>query len=102
MPKIHATVIEVGIVILTVLFLCRLSLNEISKILRRVRKMIGTTGDSIEVLRTRLRKMTDAELIQFGTAARSLCEDPKCLETFRVQLREAREEWRRRHPRSGR
>jgi hypothetical protein len=26
------------------------------------------------------------------------CQDPKCLDTFKCQLQEARTEWRRRHP----
>ena len=46
----------------------------------------------------RLRRMSDEELIRFGKAARSLCRDPKCPETFKRQLEEARAEWRRRHP----
>jgi hypothetical protein len=50
--------------------------------------------------RTRLRKMTDAQLVSFGKAARSLCRDPKCPEVFKRQLEEARAEWRRRHPRT--
>ena len=49
--------------------------------------------------RTRLRKMTDAQLVNFK-AARSLCRDPKCPEVFKRQLEEARAEWRRRHPRT--
>jgi len=44
------------------------------------------TGMSIEIesrgeleqLRTRLRKMTGAQLVNFGKAARCLCRDPKC------------------------
>ena len=50
--------------------------------------------------RTRLRKMTDAQIVSFGKAARSLCRDPKCPEVFKRQLEEARAEWRRRHPRT--
>ena len=46
--------------------------------------------------RTRLRKMTDAQLVSFGKAARSLCRDP----VFKRQLEEARAEWRRRDPRT--
>jgi hypothetical protein len=39
----------------------------------------------------------DEELVRFGKAARSLCRDPRCPETFKRQLEEARAEWRRRH-----
>jgi hypothetical protein len=57
-------------------------------------------GINLEELRARLRKMTDAELIRFGRAARFLCrpgkEPPR--EAFVVQLEEARAEYRRRHP----
>jgi hypothetical protein len=59
--------------------------------------------ESVEQIRERLRKMSDLELRKFGQAARNL-SDPtkKNLGTpnpaFAIQLREAREEWRRRHP----
>jgi hypothetical protein len=56
------------------------------------------SSDELERLRTRLRKMTDAQLVSFGKAARSLCRDPKCPEVFKRQLEEARAEYRRRHP----
>jgi len=56
------------------------------------------SSDELEQLRTRLRKMTDAQLVRFGKAARSLCPDPRCPDTFKRQLEEARAEWRRRHP----
>lgn len=55
-------------------------------------------GDEIEKLRTRLSRMSDEELVRFGKAARSLCLDPRCPDTFKRQLEEARVEWRRRHP----
>jgi len=58
------------------------------------------SGDELEQLRTRLRKMTDAQLVSFGKAARSLCRDPKCPDTFKRQLQEARAECRRRHPKA--
>jgi hypothetical protein len=51
-------------------------------------------------LRDRLRKMSDAELVRFGKAARSLCRDPRCPDTFKRQLQEARAEWWRRHPKA--
>jgi hypothetical protein len=47
--------------------------------------------------------MSDDELLKFGKSARSLC-DPKNnygrppREVFLIQLREARAEWKRRHP----
>jgi len=33
-------------------------------------------SDELEQLRTRLRKMSDDALVNFGTAAKSLCRDP--------------------------
>src|ERR1700741_368858 len=55
------------------------------------------TDINLEQLRARLHKMSDAELIRFGKAARFLCrpgkEPPR--EAFVVELREARAEWRR-------
>jgi len=56
--------------------------------------------DELEQLRSRLRKMTDAQLVTFGKAARSLCRDPKCPEVFKRQLMEAKTKWRRRHPKA--
>ena len=61
----------------------------------------------IESLRERLRKLTDAELLRFGKDNRYMCgpyenmgKPP--LEAFVIQLREARAEWRRRHPKDAR
>ena len=51
----------------------------------------------LQKLRERLRQMPDNELVQFGKAARSLCRNRDCPETFKRQLEEARAEWRRRH-----
>ena len=48
------------------------------------------SSDELEQLRTGLRKMTDAQLVSFGKAARSLCRDPKCPEVFKRQLEEAK------------
>jgi len=55
----------------------------------------------LEQLRTRLTRMTDAELLRFGKAARYMCtpqanigEPPRA--EFVIQLEEARQEWRRR------
>lgn len=50
-------------------------------------------SDELERLRTRLLKMTDAQLVRFGKAARSLRRDPRCPDTFKRQLEEARAEW---------
>jgi len=58
------------------------------------------SSDELEQLRTRMRKMTDAQLVSIGKAARSLCRDPKCPEVFKRQLEEAKTEWKRRHPKA--
>ena len=58
------------------------------------------SSDELEQVRNRLRKMSDAQLVSFGKAARSLCRDPKCPDTFKCQLEEARAEWKRRHPKA--
>jgi hypothetical protein len=65
--------------------------------------MYRFTQDAIDLdeLRARLRKMTDAELIAFGKAARRMCSRAANLgkpprEPFVIQLREARAEWKRR------
>ena len=55
------------------------------------------SSNELEQLRARLRKMSDTELIAFGKAAISLCRDPRCPDTFKQQLEEARAEWRRRY-----
>jgi hypothetical protein len=59
---------------------------------------IGTTEFDVEEFRARLRKMTDAELVETGKAAAFLCRDKQPREVFVIQLRECRAEWRRRHP----
>ena len=56
-----------------------------------------------DALRTRLRKMSDEELREFGKAARYITSPTANmgkapLPTFVLQLDEARAEWRRRHP----
>jgi hypothetical protein len=57
----------------------------------------------LDGLRTRLRKMSDEELREFGKAAKYMVS-PKAnmgkppLPDFVPQLEEARAEWRRRHP----
>jgi hypothetical protein len=50
----------------------------------------------LDELRTRLRKMTDEDLLRFGKAARFICRDKSARQAFVVQLEEARAEWRRR------
>ena len=59
----------------------------------------------VEALRMRLRKMTDAELLRFGKDNRYMCSPyanlgKPPLEAFVIQQREARAEWRRRHPKA--
>jgi hypothetical protein len=66
---------------------------------------VGFTGENevdVESLRTRLRKMNDAELLRFGRAAKSMSspsayfgQPPR--QTFVVQLAEARAELKRRN-----
>ena len=52
----------------------------------------------LDELRTRLRRMSDEELLRFGKAARFMCSDKSPRQVFVVQLEEARAEWKRRHP----
>ena len=54
----------------------------------------------LQKLRERLRKMSDAELIQFGKTVRNLSAPRVGLtsDPWKAQLDEARAEWRRRHP----
>jgi hypothetical protein len=62
---------------------------------------------TLEELRERLRKMTDAQLLSFGKSAASVCKivpfvnDPPP-RAFTMQLEEARAEWRRRKVQNGR
>jgi hypothetical protein len=58
-------------------------------------------GVDVEELRTRLQRMSDTELLRFGTAARNMCSPAANLgksprEAFVIQLEEARTEWQRR------
>ena len=50
------------------------------------------SSDELEQLRTRLRRMSDEELVRFGKAARKLCRDPRCPDAFKLQLEEPRAE----------
>ena len=65
--------------------------------------MIQSTPEDIEQIRERIRKMSDAELRKYGRAARDLSDSKKNYgkpnPSFKIQLDEARAEWRRRHPR---
>ena len=61
---------------------------------------------NLDLLRERLRRMSDADLIAFGKQMRGLVYpltyggDGKAqVSAFSIQLDEARAEWRRRHPR---
>ena len=69
-----------------------------------------SAGDSaldVDALRARLQKMADAQLLEFGEAARDMCS-PKAnvrkprRDVFVIQLNEARAEWRRRNPTNAR
>jgi hypothetical protein len=62
---------------------------------------IRLTNLDVDALRTRLRKMSDEELREFGKAARYMVSPTANmgkppLPTFVLQLKEARAEWRRR------
>jgi hypothetical protein len=62
--------------------------------------MIGFRDGGLESLRSKLRNVTEAELVQCGKTLRdrwdkSLNADQK---KNLIELREARAEWRRRHP----
>jgi hypothetical protein len=64
--------------------------------------MIQTDSGDIEQIRARLCKMSDVELRKFGRAASDMANPKKNFGTpnpaFKIQLDEARAEWRRRHP----
>jgi hypothetical protein len=66
--------------------------------------MIQCEPENIEQIRERLRKMSDLELRKYGRAARDLADPKKNYgppnPSFKIQLDEARVEWRRRHPKS--
>ena len=64
---------------------------------------IQTTAFDIEELRSRLRRMNDAELLRFGQGAKYMCSSyanslAPLREEFVIQLEESRAEWRRRYP----
>jgi hypothetical protein len=65
--------------------------------------MIPSELENIEQFRERISKMSDAELRKYGRAAARNLSDPKKNfgkpnPAFKIQLEEARAEWRRRHP----
>ena len=70
--------------------------------------MMNYSGEmdlDVEEFRKRIQKMTDKGLIRYGAASVYMCspqanrgKPPR--ETFVVQLRECRAEWRRRYPRA--
>jgi hypothetical protein len=54
-----------------------------------------------EAIQKRIRKMSDEQLLRYGQAAKFMCSREANLgprKTFVSQLREARDEWKRRHP----
>jgi hypothetical protein len=62
--------------------------------------MIQTEPENIDKIRARIRKMSDRELREYGRAAASMADPRKNRNpnpSFKIQLDEARAEWRRRH-----
>ena len=64
--------------------------------------LAGENELDLEALRTRLRCMSERELLRFGRSARYICSSEANLgkeprQVFVIQLREAVEEWRHRH-----
>jgi hypothetical protein len=63
---------------------------------------IQTNPEDIEQIRARIRAMSDLELRKYGRAARDMADPKKNFgppnPSFKIQLDEARAEWRRRHP----
>jgi hypothetical protein len=64
---------------------------------------VGFLPFELEAIRARIRMMSDEELLTYGKAAKHLCEPESnfggpASEVYVIQLREARAEWRRRHP----
>src|ERR1700683_1731004 len=68
---------------------------------RRTYKFATDGPIDVEECRARLRKVTDAQLLKYGKAARYMCSSTAYFgkaprETFVIQLRECRAEWKRR------
>ena len=62
---------------------------------------VGFRQRTIEEIREELRQMSDAELLKHGKSLRALCKpDPlgHVHEAWSIHLKEARDEWQRRHP----
>ena len=67
--------------------------------------MVGTLQFDVGQFRKRIQKITDAELIRVGKAARYMAEpensaDKAVESVYEIQLQECRAEWRRRHPKA--
>jgi len=65
--------------------------------------MISETEFNIEEFRKRIQKMSDAQLLRFGRAARNMCDpkqsaNGKAEAVHELQLVELRPEFRRRFP----
>ena len=66
---------------------------------------IGFRKTTPEEIRAKLEKMTDAELIHHGELMREFAQPSPgrgVNEEWALQLKEARAEWRRRHPQATR
>ena len=68
--------------------------------------MIAETKFTVEDFKKRIEKLTDAELLRYGKAARYMA-DPRnsadkrtVRDVYVTQLQLCREEWRNRHPKS--
>jgi hypothetical protein len=66
---------------------------------------LNSESIDLDELRSRLKRMTDMELVAYGKSARYMCTRKANLghpprPVFVTQLKEARAEYRRRHPRS--
>ncbi len=64
---------------------------------------IQTDPEDLEQLRERIRRMSDPELLRYGQVAKYMCsseanQGKPPLETYVVQLQEARKQWWKRHP----
>ena len=60
--------------------------------------MIGFRDDGFAPLRTKLRMMSESELLRFGREARSKCAEAIKNKSCWKELQLAREEWGSRHP----
>ena len=78
--------------------------KDLPKAMPATSAMTGVTQSEIDVkeLCQQLKTMPEPELLRFGQAVKHMCSrEMNCEppgERFIVQLREARAEWRRRHP----